>query len=732
MKKNMSKKFIAGMATIAVLSGPITANAVSVSNLYSNSNALVSQISSEKGELQLDLNFMGTPIGYNAASMVGNIKFIAKVNEAMERVEFTVIDGTTKDEIGFIEEIDARGMQVGMKYNLHVYDGKYNPIVNGKVAYEKKTLEQGYYKIRMTGTDKNGNTHIISEQPLYVDNTLPELRDLKLETHKGRVDVDKFTVYEYDEELDKTLGLSGTVYDPELQIMKDLGIDPFSRKSQPNYYKLQLTPFRSHNVGVDKEGNISGTFSVAGVNSIYVTASGIDGTGNTSILAPKDMYLVKKGMPYVSITPQDVKINVNDDVKATFEVKNMENAKELNFSLRIQSKIAKLTEMKLLPEFEGKATIEYDIKEENENFDIVTGKIIFNEPFSCMESSVKIAEATLKHSTDIWYRNFNSLFGDFFYIDAEGTSKMVEDLGFQYQRIENQVQVNLPSFYGEGISRQTPSGIMVSTLPKDFDYKNSNINMYARDKDGKIFESKYDELSERYQILLPCEGKDYTIVYDIPGHFTLNKEISINRLDEMEVPYFYNVFPNFAPAGDVNKDNVIDIKDAVLVIDYIKNPTGRVPEGVDVNLDGKVNNFDVEHINRNFGMVNPTVEEALEPQLEHEGKSIHEMIKSLELEVTNLTDESTVALGKEALVKFNVNNVSKTSKKVSLLVGIFDSNDRLVGSTIVEKEIAQNTNEDIEAKIQLPGSGDYRVKAVLWDGLKEMSPYIRSITYMAK
>lgn len=73
-----------------------------------------------------------------------------------------------------------------------------------------------------------------------------------------------------------------------------------------------------------------------------------------------------------------------------------------------------------------------------------------------------------------------------------------------------------------------------------------------------------------------------------------------------------------ATGGDVNKDNVIDVMDALA----IQTDWGTNKRSKDINFDGKVDAKDFAFVEKNFEMQNPTVDNAPKPVKQYKGTTL--------------------------------------------------------------------------------------------------------------
>jgi hypothetical protein len=84
---------------------------------------------------------------------------------------------------------------------------------------------------------------------------------------------------------------------------------------------------------------------------------------------------------------------------------------------------------------------------------------------------------------------------------------------------------------------------------------------------------------------------------------------------------------NTAKAGDVNKDNVIDVLDAI----ELQKNWGKNTSGSDLNFDGTVDKKDMDYIINNYGLQNPSVSDAPKAKTSYKGVTLDDVLTQLGL-----------------------------------------------------------------------------------------------------
>ncbi|MEH6936751.1 dockerin type I domain-containing protein [Bacillus sp. JJ664] len=127
---------------------------------------------------------------------------------------------------------------------------------------------------------------------------------------------------------------------------------------------------------------------------------------------------------------------------------------------------------------------------------------------------------------------------------------------------------------------------------------------------------------------LNADSKPYTIKVDVPGHFTMYKSLLISdevRGETLGRRLGFSLTQ--AKAGDVNKDNVIDIVDAI----EIQNNWGTNSLRSDLNFDKVVDKKDMNFVIKNFGLQNPSVSDAPKVKSSYKGVTLEDVLTKLGL-----------------------------------------------------------------------------------------------------
>ena len=91
--------------------------------------------------------------------------------------------------------------------------------------------------------------------------------------------------------------------------------------------------------------------------------------------------------------------------------------------------------------------------------------------------------------------------------------------------------------------------------------------------------------------------------------------------------------------------------------------------------------------------------------------------------ITNKTGVDKFIIGNDAKVTISAENKSMVTRKASLIIGLFDANNRFINYTCSTQEIEAGKTVELTGMLSLPKSGEgYKVKVFVWDSLEDGNP----------
>jgi len=561
--------------------------------------------------------------GYNGLRWSVGLNFQLKSH--MRTMDLFLVDPKTNKEIGFLGTFDGMGADENIEYYLRgaMNEGYYYPLTgnpNQPIAYDKEQVEPGLYNLRLVGTNDKGNT-FSSDAPVYYNVTQPTLN---LSSGYG--------VYEYSPD-QQAVSLTGSVYDPNVDEMKTGGINA-SQANNKVFYSVpsKLRGGGTVSVPVDSEGMFTTQIPLNKTIQPFIVdvyAENMATVQNYS--SHKSLYYVEQGTPYGTATADKQTVKAGDTVTVTLSMNNMTNMKQVVYSYFDQSlSNAKLVSIKPHATLEGKV----DIKTVNTDVEVngtmvnrtdITATLTGDAAQTGVSGKVPMVDITYKVKDDSGSATLSLAQFNVSYTNTDSTTKSSFGISLPYQ-VERTYSFMKSWVSGEAFM------IPQLDMPFSLDYVTAGAKVKVTDKAGKEYPTTFGSstgFSWHFTSNLPLTDKQFTLEVDMPGHFTVKKTFTIGLKVNGEVkPYSKALYYDRAPAGDVNKDNVIDVKDAL----YIQNYWGTNKREADINYDGVVDEKDMQYVINNYLMQNPWNDNSPKPDKKFKNKTLDDVLQEVGME----------------------------------------------------------------------------------------------------
>lgn len=416
----------------------------------------------------------------------------------MRNIDFILVDGKTNKDIGYLGSMDGIQKSEGVLYDVpYFFNGNYYPFDNKSpngISATTVVANEGYYKIKMVATSDTGKQ-------------FTEVQEIVVDKGKPRYTFDVPDVIEF-EEGQKTVSISGSVYDQDIEEFKAAGMN-----IDQSANKIVNTMVEQDEPAIEMLVNKDGTFKYdvpVGTGGGMLSLIAVDPAGNGAFGAPKIIKIIKKGTPYLEATFDKTSVKPGDTVKVKFVLKNASDFQKstLNFShfpeyfdvenVDLHPESSKLGEMKLTKTTLNKLTIETA----EGNTQTLNGEI-------------PLAEATLKA------KDYN------FEIRPDGTtismalnsyqnrSGKTTQLGYNTPYIEF-----VPTYskmksilYADGLLKST--GVFDSTR----DYSKVGADVYIQDAEGNTYNQLLTQYGRIEALRLPLTDQSLSLAVKVPGHF---------------------------------------------------------------------------------------------------------------------------------------------------------------------------------------------------------------------
>ncbi|MFP5111651.1 S8 family serine peptidase [Bacillaceae bacterium C204] len=524
-----------------------------------------------------------------------------QLNSHMKTIDLFLTDAKTGEDIGFVGQYDGTWISENKPTSLFL-SGKYFPFTNEKenpISYESKIAEPGSYKMKFVFTNDQGKETII-EKPFVIDNEMPTI---ETETSEGIVEVDPAAT---------TIQVKGKVQDKQIDDAVALGLVAKQGNNRLNYrlnnsYYFQQFP-------IDEMGNFNYSTSFPSYLKVLpISFYGSDRAGVPSV--QKDFYFVKKGTNYITTIADKKEVKTGDTISFTSKAHNSTSWKEATWNYQFNKDYLAVDAIEVSEELKGKVSL---VTTETSSGITVTlkalqGSIVTPETLPLLNVQARVKD-------DKYIDNYVAMAVVNATYTAENGTKTTAVSAHPSVKVWPKYSQLRGDMNGEAIYYRDGYGALLTTY---VDYLALGAKVSVMDGNGNSYEGRVTKDAKFYVDGLPSDRIPLTFKLDIPGHFTVEKTFTIGREGSLGEQQILSFLP--ALAGDVNKDNLIDIDDAV----YLKNHWNTNDRKADINFDGIVDMKDMEYIKKNYLLENPTVKADKNPKENANGKTLEEIISEL-------------------------------------------------------------------------------------------------------
>ncbi|MEH7335328.1 S8 family serine peptidase [Neobacillus drentensis] len=545
----------------------------------------------------------------------------------MKTLDVVLHDPKTGKDLGLVGSFDPILINDNQSYFIgRGFSTLYYPFTGdakNPISSEPAFAKTGHYQLKLVGTNEQGQTFTAASDFIYelgaptMKSSFDQLDQKVIEYTDSQFDANGQFLYDFDINLN----------DSEVEEAKQFGsqLDQ-SSNSVVSFYN---SPFPANPIKTDKDGNYTDQILVRKQDSpLKVQFYGMDAAGNFTADATNMLRVVfvDHKLPYYYLKATKKTVTTGDSVNYTVRSNNVKNLKTTKITLPIDSNLAEIENVVvndavkqygdaqvLVTSAPSGARMNYTLTftylgtealpEDLPlfNFDLKTlNKYTRNVPFDWNSMSASTIDQSNVETKNVYA-----------YMESYMTKSTISKLdGFvQVEGAKNPAT-------GETIYSLDQSKIGAKVTVSSFDGK-TIVDAPILSKDGKYSADG-----------LKAETNPYSIVVDVPGHFTMHKQFELsNEVRGETVGKFLRINLSTAAAGDANKDDVIDILDAIAVQKNwgTDNPT------TDFNFDKVVDGKDMNYIIKNFGLQNPTVADTPKAKNSYKGATLDSILKELGL-----------------------------------------------------------------------------------------------------
>jgi subtilisin family serine protease len=548
---------------------------------------------------------MTFPYNYFDVSMTRFIDATFNLKSHMKTLDLFLVDGKTNKEIGFIGSVDgfASSLTNGDLTLRNAFDGIYYPLTGSPdkpLAHHPERAEPGFYKVKVVATNDDGKTFSETDT-LYIDYNAPKL---SLKPESG--------VYEYKPE-ETTVKITGSIFDKEIGEMKEAGVD-VTQGDNKIIYRDYLNFRNSGELPVNEDGTFSVDIPMDETRPMHLDFTGIDPATNRTYVESSDIYFIREGEPYALVQPDRRAAGMGETLDVALSLNNVENVKEAVYTFNYNNYYVDIAEVKPASAMSDKISV----KVENDNSSPYSSQLkvtaTLKEGQQPLSGDLNLVNVTYKVK-DEWYGGTlspSSLRTSI--TDAEGNT---QDMLFN---AAPHFRMN-PEARAEGtIKAEAFMNPYNGDPATNIDYSKLSAEAKMTGVDGTVYEGTIEN-GPGFDFNLPLTviGEQFNMELDVPGHFTFHKMFKMGPHGNKDILF------TTLEAGDVNKDDVIDVMDAV----YIQEKWGTSDRNADINFDGNVDAADIGFVKKNYLLQNPSAENAPKAKKNYKGKSLERILEEL-------------------------------------------------------------------------------------------------------
>lgn len=609
-----------------------------------------------------------------------------EVSDKFDTLDVLIKDGETNEYIGYVGSLltDILPTNTYLESGPMVDYGYYCPILknsNGKYYIDpnsRKLSEDKRYTIEFLAVDKTGE--IVKAEDEYFVDSVPPTIIMDEGSQPGIYEI------EYNEENpDEIYYINGKVHDDYVEYAQNLGFET-SQADNLLVFLEETSNWRNQGqLVLGEDGKITVGYPTQQVNEegiirlqVYPMDRASSGGYRTGLIS---YAFVRKGMPYLSTTCDESNFKIGDTGSVTFSGKNLSDFTLGSFTT-------------MIPTDENGKVI-FDLKditptEELQKFlDDNNMKLDISYELTEVEIGLQSVEVTCKLTGD----SIATINGDMPLLNFD--FEVVSDLYLQTMTKIISVGQGDPLYFNESVEYENTEGeiqtIEVLNVSKGIVETKNSYALGTVVPEGSIDEEGYiekslTEMGTKVTIIAPdgrkteaaldaghigyIESKEipvvdgiYTVVAETPGHLSSTSEAKLSyKYDDKIFGAYNDLIPISQFGGDVNGDGVIDIIDAVIIARAIGKEVPEV-EGLcrDINRDGNIGKVDLDHVVRNFGIVDGVREGIASVEDEFDGMNLDEVIENMNKLYEDKGPEITINIedGKVYNSQVDINVTSK-------------------------------------------------------------------------
>ncbi|MFE5199060.1 S8 family serine peptidase [Streptomyces sp. NPDC056601] len=543
----------------------------------------------------------------------GTASFNLKMAGQLRSIDIFLADAHGKD-IGYVGGLNTTGLTEGVLYGPATVGAWYFPFTGEKgtpIDPRGRWMTDGHYKLRIVGTDAQGGADT-ELRDVYVDNHVPDYSD-----SYGRWDPSHPTIVERDPDT-TSLPLKGTLRDGQTDAVRAAGID-IGQDDNVLYYGLYSLNAPTGQTCPDATGKVDSAVPIgATAPTAAVKLWPTDAAGNIGDV--RLINVVKRGTPYWQGDADASSARAGDRVTYTLTAHELKNWKSFSTQIRYNDGNVKIVDVRPTAELAARAPSAI------RRTDVVAG----TSSYSSFSFDVGDADGLSGDSMPLLKVTYEVTGGAYTTSAGlnTGTTSATDTAG-------DKTVLNI-QFFGavqmlNGTStfnaRPAAQALLTETSSYDAkrDYGADGFKATLTAPDGTSRNLTADTAARMSASGLEPTVKPYRFQVAVPGHFTWTEDVDMALHGDWGVAGTFASSKATLVAGDVNGDDVIDVRDAAAVL----KARGTADRAADIDHDGTVDAADMNWVVQNYLMQNSMADHNTDPVERLQGRTLEDYVNRM-------------------------------------------------------------------------------------------------------
>ncbi|MFB7138838.1 S8 family serine peptidase [Gottfriedia sp. NPDC056225] len=555
------------------------------------------------------------------------LSFDLSLKSHMKTLDVLLQDATTGEDLGLVGSFTPITLNENQDYFIgRGFSSIYYPFTGdakNPISYDPVIAKAGKYKLKLVGTNEKGKSFVRTADFVYdvaapnMTSSFDSLDQKVIEYKDSQFDSNGQYLYDFNINLN----------DPETAEASRLGLPvDQSTNSVVSFYD---SPFPANPIKTDQNGNYTDKIVVKKRSTpLQVSFYGMDAAKNFTSNATNNLRIVfvDQNFPYYYLKANKQTVTTGDTVNYSVRSNNIKTLKTTKINFKVDPNLATIKNVVVNDAVKQYGDAQVSVTSVPfGTSQLYTFTFTYNgtkalpEDLQLFNFDMKTAEKYTRSVPNDWYTMTASTI-DQSNVETSNVYAYMESYKIKntYSKIDGSLKLEGTINPANGQPNYALDQSVIGAKVTVTSYDGKTIVQPTINKSGQFSAEG-----------LKAEPKPYTYKVDVPGHFTMNRQVLLS--DEVRGENLgkrYNVSLLTAAAGDVNKDDVIDVLDALAVQTY----WGTNKATADFNFDKVVDKKDMDFVVRNYGLQNPTVDKAPKPKTTYKGATLDSILKDLGLD----------------------------------------------------------------------------------------------------